>query len=545
MTYTPLIPLLALMTLGSGPTMTKEKADYIFTNGLIYTVDGKNTRASAMAVAGGKVLATGSDSEIGQRFEAAQTTDLHGQFVYPGFVDAHCHFYGYALGLQYVDLNGCKSFDEVLDRIRPGSGDSPERWIVGRGWDQNLWPRKEFPDNTRLNELYPDRPVVLMRVDGHALLANRAALEKAGIGTGNKYGPEQAEVRAGTLTGILRENAADAMREAIPQPAGAELRELIGRAAKACHNAGLTTVGDAGLTYPEVVLLDSLQRSGFLRMNIYAMLTPTQENITHYVTKGPVHTDRMTISSIKVYADGSLGSRSALLKKPYADNPSTSGIQVTSTDSIKDLCKIAFDNNYQVNTHCIGDSAARLVLDIYGEFLKGKNDRRWRIEHAQVVDPADDFLFGRYSVIPSVQATHATSDMRWAGDRLGQERMRGAYAYHDLMLQNGWIANGTDFPIEQISPLLTFYAAVARRDLNGWPEQGFQPENALSRDEALRSVTSWAAHACFMDRVGSLEPGKDADFVILDRDIMTAPTEQLPATRVVATFLRGERFVQK
>lgn len=545
MTVTPLISLITLMAIGSGHITTKEKADQIFTNGVIYTVDGKNTLVSAMAVAGGKVLAAGSAADIGQRFESSQTIDLQGSFVYPGFVDAHCHFFGYALGLQYADLNGSKSFEEVLERIRPGAGDSHDRWIVGRGWDQNLWPVKEFPDNSRLNELYPDRPVVLMRVDGHALLANRAALAIAGIGTDNKYGPEQAEIRSGILTGILRENAADAMRAAIPQPTGNELQGLIGRAAAACHNVGLTAVGDAGLSYPDVLLLDSLQRTGFLRMNIYAMLTPTPENISHFVMKGPFHTDRMVVSSIKVYADGSLGSRSALMKRPYSDDPSTSGIQVTSADSIKSLCKLAFKYNYQVNTHCIGDSAARLVLEIYGGFLKGKNDRRWRIEHAQVVDPKDVNLFGRYSVIPSVQATHATSDMRWAGDRLGAERVRGAYAYRDLMMQNGWLANGTDFPIEQISPLLTFYAAVARRDVNGWPENGFQPENALSREDALRSVTSWAARACFLDGAGSLEPGKDADFVVLDRDIMTIPADQIPGTRVVATYLRGERFIQK
>ena len=276
-------------------------------------------------------------------------------------------------------------------------------------------------------------------------------------------------------------------------------------------------------------------------MQLYAMLTPTKKNIDEFVKKGVYQTSKLVVRSIKIYADGSLGSRTARLKRPYADQPSVSGIVVTPPDSIRKLCQTAFEHGYQVNTHCIGDSASKLILQIYASFLKGRNDLRWRIEHAQVVDPEDLHLFGEYSVIPSVQTTHATSDMKWAEQRLGPVRIKGAYAYKNLMKQNGWIANGTDFPIENISPLLTFYAAVARKDLKGFPEVGFRMENALSREEALRSITIWAAKADFLEfSKGSLEPGKDADFVILDQDIMQIPIGNVPQARVVHTFIRGK-----
>jgi hypothetical protein len=277
-----------------------------------------------------------------------------------------------------------------------------------------------------------------------------------------------------------------------------------------------------------------------LHLRVYAMLNPTPENIQNYISKGPLLTDKLFVRSIKLYADGSLGSRTALLKSPYADDPLTCGIRVIDPDSARSICTLALQNGYQVNTHCIGDSAVRLMLEIYAGFLKGKNELRWRIEHAQVVDPADIHWFGDYSIVPSVQATHATSDMNWAKERLGAGRLKGAYAYKTLLQQNGWLPNGTDFPIENISPLLTFYAAVARQDLHGFPPAGFMAENALTREEALRSITLWASKAGFTEKVnGSLEPGKNADFVILDGDIMTLPVAAIPSVKVLATYIDG------
>ena len=524
----------------NGSIPMKDKVDLIVTNGTIYTVDPVNSRAEAMAVHHGKIMAVGTNKSILEQFEGSEVVDLKGKYIYPGFLDAHCHFYGYALGLQYVDIFGCKSFDEVLDRLKKAGNKFSGKWLVGRGWDQNLWTDKYFPDNSQLNALYPDTPVMLIRVDGHVVLANQEALNTAGLSLlTNKFGDSQVETKHGQLTGILNENAAELMRETVPEPKGHELFDLIKRAEQQCFAVGLTTISDAGLELHQVRTIDSLQKSGFLKMQVYAMLTPNEDNIQEFVKKGPYITDKLLVRSIKLYADGSLGSRTARLKHPYSDAP-TSGIIVTSPDSIGKLCHLAYEHGYQVNTHCIGDSANGLILKIYSEVLKGKNDLRWRIEHAQVVDPEDLHLFGDYSVIPSVQATHATSDMKWAGDRLGSDRIHGAYAYKNLMNQNGWIANGTDFPIENISPLFTFYAAVARKDLVGFPEGGYMMENALSRLEALRSITIWAAKADFLEHSkGSLEVGKDADFIVLDQDIMEIPIGNVLYVKVLETFIGG------
>jgi predicted amidohydrolase YtcJ len=281
-------------------------------------------------------------------------------------------------------------------------------------------------------------------------------------------------------------------------------------------------------------------------MNIYAMLSPTKENFSTFVEKGPLKTGKLTVRSIKLYADGALGSRGAKMLTDYSDDPGNSGLVLTAPDQIRNYCQKAFDHNFQVNTHAIGDSANRMMLHLYGEFLKEKNDNRWRIEHCQVVDEKDFELFGKFSVIPSVQPTHATSDMYWAEERVGVERIKGAYAYKRLMDQLGWIPLGTDFPIENINPLLTFYALVVRKDEKGWPENGFQIENALTREQALRGLTIWAAKAAFEEDVrGSLEPGKNADFVILEKDIMTIPDSEIFDVKVVATFVDGKEVFRR
>ena len=524
----------------------KKNADLILTNGIIYTVDSLNTMAEAMAVKDGKILALGNNQDITGEFEAAEVIDAKGMAVYPGFIDAHCHFMGFALGLQYIDLGGLKSFDDVLMQLRQADRPGQGKWLVGRGWDQNLWIDKNFPDNSRLNQLFPDIPVMLIRVDGHVVLANDEALKRAGISENHHFADGQVEMKNGRLTGILSETAADLIRGVVPQPQDEDLVVLMKQAEQQCFSVGLTTVSDAGLEFSQIRILDSLQRSGKIAMHVYAMLTPTEKNIQEFVMHGPFKTDKLNISSIKLYADGSLGSRTARLKKPYTDDSSLKGIIVTSPDSIKALCRLAVEHRYQVNTHCIGDSAVKLILSIYGSFLKGPNDLRWRIEHAQVVDSADLSLFGDYSIIPSIQGTHATSDMYWAENRLGPDRIKGAYAYKELMKQNGWIANGTDFPIENISPLLTFYASVVRKDLKGFPDGGFQMNNALSREDALRSMTIWAAKADFLEQEkGSLQVGKDADFVILDQDIMQIPDQDIPKTRVLNTIIRGKSVLTR
>jgi len=538
---TDLVFIFIILTVFSGCKM-KDPVDLMVVHGNIYSVDSVNSSYEAMALREGKIVALGTSSELEKRYKAAQVLDAAGMTILPGFIDAHSHFLGFALNQQNVDLTGARSMDEILERLKKSSDTLPGFWLTGRGWDQNLWDIKEFPDRSELDKLFPDRPVVLVRIDGHSVLCNEKALSLADIGAVNNFKPGEVEIKQGKLTGILSENAADYMRNSIPLPDRQSKQRLLREAEKQCFSVGLTMVTDAGLEYADIRLMDSLQQSGLLKMRIYAMVSPTSENLNGFVFHGPYETERLTVRSIKLYTDGSLGSRTALMKSPYQDAPEKSGILVTSPDTIRKFCTLAYKNGYQVNTHAIGDSAIRLILEIYASYLKGKNDLRWRVEHAQVVDPADFHFFSDYSIIPSVQATHATSDMVWAIDRLGQERLRGAYAYKELLKQNGWLPNGTDFPIENISPLFTFYAAVSRKNLNGYPENGFQMENALTREEALRSITLWAAKAGFMeDRCGSLEVGKNGDFVILAKDIMTEPIAGIPDIKIVQTYIQGER----
>jgi len=524
----------------------KQKADFILLNANIYTVDNKNSVVDAMVVRDGRILETGRQEDLLRLYEPGRFINADGRYVYPGFIDAHCHFYGLALSYQWIDLAGSGSFDEVLKRVKEHTPSDTTTWVIARGWDQNLWPDKKFPDNKMLNKLFPQRPVVLIRIGGHIAVVNDEALRRTGLMASHQFSPDEVEIKNGRSTGILRENALDYVRNFIPKPDEHQLIGLLQQAEFQCFSKGLTGVTDAGLECHVIKLMGATQHAGQLRIPIYAMLAPSQENIREYISRGPIRGDRLSIRSIKLYADGSLGSRTALLTQPYADDPGNNGVQVTSPDSIRKVAQIALDNDYQLCVHCIGDRAVREVLHIYGEFLHGKNDLRWRIEHAQVVDPVDIDWFNQYSIIPSVQATHATSDMSWADNRLGAERIKWAYTYHDLLRQNGWLPNGTDFPIEKMDPLLTFYAAVARKDLSGNPPGGFQQKNALSREEALKSITIWASKADFDEQSsGSLDPGKWANFVILDLDILKVPLPEIPQTNVLYTFLRGEMVYDK
>jgi predicted amidohydrolase YtcJ len=546
MKYRHLLYVLILFLFSDCFGQMKERIDLIIHNGTIYTLDENFSVVQALAVKNGKIIATGSSKYILGKFAADFIIDINKKAVIPGFIDAHCHFFGYAMGLNQVDLTGTVSFEEVLTRLKNAGKEYPGEWLAGRGWDQNLWVDKVFPDRKQLDKLFPNRPVVVTRIDGHVVLANTEAIKRSGIMGSKQFKPGEIAIKEGTMSGIFSETAADFMRNSIPLPSINSQIKLLSRAQRNCFTAGLTGVADAGLDLAEVQFMDSLQRKELISLRINVMLNPSKENIAHFIEKGPYKTEFLNVRSVKLYADGSLGSRTALLKMPYTDAQTETGILVTSPTQIREICELALKNGYQVNTHAIGDSAVKIVLETYGEFLKGKNNLRWRIEHAQVVDPEELSLFSKFSVIPSVQATHATSDMYWAGKRLGKTRIRWAYAYKDLLQQNGWIANGTDFPIEHIEPLYTFYAAVSRKDLKGFPEEGFQKENALTREEALRSVTIWAAKASFEENTrGSIEPGKFADFVILDKDIMKIPESEIWETKIVKTFVGGKQVYGK
>jgi len=525
---------------------TKTDADLLLLNGKIYTVDSNFSIAEAMAVKNGKIVATGSTQEIRERFTADSMMDLGGKPVYPGFIDAHGHFYGLALFMQQADLNGAASFEEVVESLQAHYQKYRPPWVLGRGWDQNLWENKAFPDNALLDKNFPDLPVVLTRIDGHAVIANSKALEMAQITAQTNIPGGKILQKDGKITGVLIDKAADRMKDKIPQPEDKELTALLKEAQRHCLSLGLTTVADAGLQKNTVLLFEKLFADNTLKINIYAMLEPSSENIETFVKKGIYRKGGLHICSLKLYADGALGSRGACLLEPYSDELSNTGLMVETRDSLIHYCRLAYENNYQMCTHAIGDSAVRAMLNIYATILKGTNDRRWRIEHAQVVSPGDMSLFAQFSIIPSVQPTHATSDMLWAADRLGNERVKSAYAYKDLLKQNNWLPFGTDFPIEKADPLLTFYAAVFRKDANSLPAGGFQIENAVSRVEALKGITLWAAKGCFEENEkGSLEAGKYADFVVLDQDIMAVSEKKILATKVLQTFIHGEKMYSR
>ncbi|RAV30494.1 amidohydrolase [Sinomicrobium soli] len=519
----------------------KEPVDIIVTNAKVYTVDAGFGMAQAFAIRDGRFVDVGSTAHIEDRYSAREIIDANSKTIVPGLIDAHCHFYGLGLNRQQIDLEGTGSFEEVLERVQAFGKNKGSKFIYGRGWDQNNWETKEFPDKTALDRLFPDTPVILQRIDGHAWLVNQKLLDMAGITAGTPVENGEIVVRNGKLTGILIDRAVELVNAVFPDPERNRQIRALTDAQQICFSYGLTTVNDAGLSRDVIELIDSLQRMKKLDIRIYAMVGNHKKDIIYFLSRGVQKSDKLHVRSVKVFADGALGSGGAVLKEPYSDRPGHYGTMVTPVDEIGKLARRIAASDYQMNTHAIGDSANAVVLKAYARVLKGKKDRRWKIEHAQVVSP-EDIGFFRQGIIPSVQPTHATSDMYWVKDRLGEKRSREAYAYKNLLDEAGVIALGTDFPVEQVNPFLTFYAAVARKDTEGYPEGGFQPENALSREEALKGMTIWAAYSNFEDEEkGSIEPGKLADFVILDRDIMEVPEEGLPGTEVEGTFLGGEK----
>jgi len=518
----------------------KEQADLIITNANIYTVNADFSKASSMAIKDGKFVEVGSTEEILEKYEAQEQIDAQGKTIVPGLIDAHCHFYGLGQNQQVVDLVGTQSFDEVVERVVTFQQERPSNFILGRGWDQNDWKVKEFPTKDKLDELFPDTPVALERIDGHAYLVNQKALDLAGI---TEYtfveGGEIVLDENTNITGVLVDGPMRMIDNVIPKASLEQKIQALKDAEAISLDYGLTTVNDAGLPRDIIELIDSLQQAGELSIRVYAMVSNYPENLDYFLEKRIIKTEGLNVRSVKVYGDGALGSRGAALRAPYSDKPGHFGAMVTPVNQIEALAQRIASTDYQMNTHAIGDSANIVVLRAYEKALEGKTDRRWKVEHAQVISESD-FDYFKNGIIPSVQPTHATSDMYWAKDRLGAERVKGAYAYKDLLDRAGLVALGTDFPVEQVNPFLTFYAAVARQDVEQYPEGGFQMENALSREETLKGMTIWAAYSNFEeDEKGSIEPGKFADFVILSDDIMTIPSEEIPNVTAEQVFLAG------
>ena len=521
---------------------SKQKIDLLIYNATVYTVDENFSKAEAVAIDKGKIIAVGNSKDLLEAYDATEKMDAKNKFIFPGFIDAHAHFFGYGLGLQQADLVDTKSWEDIVEKVKIQAEKIKEGWIIGRGWNQNDWEEKEFPTNKKLNELFPDRPVFLTRVDGHAAIANNIALEIAGIKAGDKPEGGEVEVKNGKLTGILIDNAMDLVYTKIPRPSESQLKNVLAAAEKNCFAAGLTTIVDCGQDYESALFVDSLQKKNELKMRLFIMMSDKQKNYNFLFEHGKIKTDRLNVCSFKLFSDGALGSRGAYLLKPYSDKPGWKGLLLKSEEHFDTQAKQIFEHGFQMCTHAIGDAANRMMLKIYAKYLQGKNDRRWRIEHAQILDKDDFHYFADYNIVPSIQPTHATSDMHWAVDRLGKERLHYSYAYNDLKNQNGWIPIGTDFPVEDISPFKTFYAAVFRKDTKGWPAKGFQMENAISREDTIRGMTIWAAKANFEEHEkGSIEKGKFADLVLLDTDLMNGNEKDILETKVLMTFVNGEK----
>lgn len=525
----------------------KQGIDLIVHNAQVITMDDDNPAAEALAINQGKILFVGTKQQVFDRYESENTLDAEDKTIMPGIIDAHAHFYQLGLGLQEVDLRGTTSKEDVIQKISEFTPYKTANFIVARGWDQNDWSDRSYPTRQDLDAVFPEVPVALQRVDGHALWVNSKALAMAGIEeAGAVAGGMVMGDSQGKPNGILIDAPCDRVLELIPEPTLELAAQALKSAQDYCFSLGLTGVHDAGLRRPIIELIDSLQQRDELRIKLEAMVSNIEPDVSYYLSKGPVVKHRLRVGSIKVYADGALGSRGAALRAPYSDEPDHYGAIITPMDELEALAERALLAGFQVNTHAIGDSANVSVLRVYQEALAThimarEESVRWRIEHAQVVPP-DYFAAFSKNIIPSVQPTHATSDMYWVEDRLGADRMPGAYAYNSLLNQAGMLALGTDFPVEYVNPMLTLSAAVYRRDTSGYPNAGFYIDEAITREQALKGMTLWAAYANFSeDRRGSLTPGKDADFIMLDRNPLNCADQELSQIKVLKTFVDGQR----
>ena len=532
--------ILILIVLFTSLQSCKKSVDFIAFNGNIYTVNSDFNTVSAFAVKDGKFVDIGNE-EILSKYNTNQKIDLDGSTVLPGLIDAHCHFYGLGLNQSMIDLTGTNSFNEILEKI----SNKDNNIIRGRGWDQNDWKIKEFPNKEKLDLIYPNTPVILERIDGHAYLVNQKALDIAGIDIKTKSTNGTLLSKKGKLTGVLIDGPMSLIDNSFGEISLDNKIKALVSAEEICFKNGLTTVDDAGLSKDIIMLIDSLQKKELLKMRVYAMISNSENDVNYFIENGPIKTNSLNVRSVKVYGDGALGSRGATLKEPYSDDNHNYGKLVTSYKDIKDLADKLAKANFQMNTHAIGDSTINILIDTYSKVLETKTDPRWRIEHSQIID-INDIKGYNNKILPSVQPTHATSDMYWAEERVGSKRIKGAYAYKALLEKSKVIGLGTDFPVEKVNPFHTFYASVSRKDLNDYPEKGFEFENALSREETLKGMTIWAAYLNFEEKEkGSIEKGKFADFIIIDRDIMKVEINKTPETKVLKTYLSGELVYSK
>lgn len=527
-----------------------ESVDLIIHNANVHTMTDEQDKIEAIAIKDGKIVELGAERQILNKYTAEEYIDAMQRDVYPGWTDAHGHIMNYARLMLSVDLIGCKSYDEMLVRIEKYQGKYDRPFIIGRGWDQSLWGENELPNNKRLSELYPDIPVCLFRIDGHALLANDYLIEKSGViekfnndpelYTAGHFEVDQDIPEALIPTGVFVDNAMNPILDILPDFPEKELMEKIVDIQDELYSYGITGVHEAGVTHDEVRLLEKMIDQETLGLNVYAMLLPTEENIA-FARKNGVYTNQnLLIRSFKVYGDGALGSRGACLKRAYSDHPGHTGYLTTSIERMKKIAAICEETGYQMNTHAIGDSANKVILEIYKDVYPRVPDHRWRVEHAQVVSPTDFKLFAEAGAFPSVQPTHATSDQRWAEKRLGKERMEGAYAYNSLLQKFGMLAIGTDFPVEYTDPFRTIHAAVNRKNSDDVPGGGFLPSEAITLEDCIKGMTIWAAIAAFQENeIGTIEEGKNATLVIFDEPVIAHPNYQPNFAYI--TLIKGKK----
>ena len=519
------------------------EVDLIIVNSEIYTANENNQIAKSIAVKDGKIIEVSSENLV-SKYEANEILDANGKTILPGLIDSHCHFYNLGLDQQVVDLRGTTSFEEIIERLIASDLNNQSDVILGRGWDQNDWDNKQFPVNTELNKVFKNKLVVLERIDGHAYIVNDNALELAGIDQNTLVRGGLVLLKDNKPTGVLIDAPMSMVDKVLPEKSTREKVNALKQAQEISFSFGLTTVSDAGLSTEIINVIDSLHKSNELKIKIYAMVSVSKTNIQKLKKSGKIKTPKLNVRSFKVYGDGALGSRGAALKKPYCDDPHNYGFLRTDIKDLKYYANEIAGMGFQMNTHAIGDSTVSVLLKEYQKVLNDIEDPRWRIEHSQVVD-LNEFELYNDKILPSVQPTHATSDMYWAYDRLGK-RIDGAYAFKDLLSQSKRIALGTDFPVEKVNPFHTFYSSIERKDLNGYPENGFQIENALTREETLKGMTIWGAYFNFEeDEKGTIEKGKSADFIIIDQNIMKIEADKIPYTKVLKTFVDGELVFQK
>ncbi len=535
------------------PTHAQEPAaDLLLTGGTVHTVDAAHPRADAVAVRDGRIVFVGSESEArtlvgsGTRIE-----ELDGAAVYPGFVDSHGHVPGLGTSLRTVDLVGTRSLDEVVERVELRARETPEgEWVQGRGWDQNEWADTRFPHHRALSEAVPDHPVILTRVDGHAIFVNARAMERAGIDADTPDPPGGRIVRdpdTGEAIGVFVDRAMDLIREVVPAETPEQIREGIRLATQELNRVGLTGAHDAGSSVDVVEIYEEMARAGELSARVHVMVRDDADGLERLFRTGPrpdVAGDGMlAVQAIKVSVDGALGSRGAALLEDYSDEPGNRGLILVPAEELFPIARDALRTGFQLNVHAIGDRANRMVLDVFEDALAEHPtaDHRFRVEHAQILHRHDIPRFAELGVIPSMQAIHQASDMYWAETRLGSTRIQGAYAWRSLLETGVVIAGGSDFPVEPADPLLSFHAAVTRQDADGWPAGGWLPAQRMTREEALRHLTIWPAYASFTeDELGSITPGKRADLTVFDRDLMTVPEREILDAEVVMTVVGGE-----